>query len=172
MSFPVTLSPSPIHEIFQLVPERTESNPCLHSLSQQERKLWITAEENPLDYSLSHQQDSEKYTQLLLSILQQTFIHRDHSSTKTNWVLSNVPLENELTEAESLRILRSDPIGALCHYTISRLTDCVQSLKQRPKGAKATLASTFYPSGILNDNTKVLQHILSNENDTDRYTQS
>lgn len=170
MSFPVQLSSSPVCEAFHgILLDPLEKL----DLSDPEKALLRSAEDNPVEYTLAEQQDSEVYSHLLLKLIDQAAIASNNSKNNKskNSELSRLSLDVKLPDDEALRIFYVDTFGVLCHYAVTKLTEVIQSLKQRPKSARATMETTFYPNGILLENWRPLLQILI-RGGTDAFAQS
>jgi hypothetical protein len=174
MSYPVILPLSPVCELFQLLPSASKILRTLSFLPDNDKKFLLTAEETPIEYTLYDQTEAERYVTILLKVLHEIFLTSSLQSTrKVSKIVSNSLDEYHFFSEIALSdLLRTDPIGVLGHYLISRLTESVQSLKQRPKGAKATFPSTFYPSGMLLDGWRTLFQIASDDSVADQFIQS
>jgi V-type H+-transporting ATPase subunit H len=154
MSLPSALSPSPVHEAFTGIQwdplEKLE-------LSDPEKALFRAAEDNPIDYTLADQHDAEAYAHLLLKVVGLTSFPPGSSSLK----VSKLSLDQCLPDDEALQLLYVDCMGVVLHYAITKLSEVVICLKSGSRKAQVTLATTFYPSGILTEHWRPLLRILS-----------
>ena len=152
MSFPTSLSPSPVHEAFSGIHwdpvEKLE-------LSDPEKALFRSAEENPLEYTLGDQHDAESYAHLLMKVIGLT----SNPSASNSLKVSRLKLDQYLPDHDALQLLYTDLNGVVLHYAISKLSEMISCLKNGTQ--KVSLSSTFYPSGILTEDWRPLLRILS-----------
>ena len=157
MAFPVSLSPSPVHEAFAGIQwdpiEKLE-------LTEAEKSLLRAGEQNPVEYTLFHQEDAAAYAHLLLKVLEQAKIPISISKESSVRKVSKLSLEETLPDDEAVQLLYVDSIGVVTHYAISKLCEVIICLKGSSKSSKVTLSATFYPDGILADNWRPLLGIL------------
>lgn len=147
MSFPVALSPSPVSEAFKGIQnDRLDK----FSLSEHERSLFQAGEENVMEYTLYDQDGAVAYVQLLLKLL-------DHLASSTTPV-SKLPLDRILADDEASEFWSEDSRGVMFHYAISKLCEVIQSL--RDTKTKVTLATVFFPDGMLLDTWRPLYRVL------------
>lgn len=163
MAFPISLSPSPVSEAFSGI----QWDPLEKlALSDPEKSLIRAAEENPLDYTLNDQNDAESYARALLKVIDiTTSVSGDSKSLK----VSKLSLDQNLPDDEALQLLYVDFNGVWLHYAISKLSDVIISLRSGIT-TKSTLASTFFPSGFLLEDWRLLHRILSGSK-SDPYAQ-
>jgi len=160
MSFPVNLTPSPVHEVLTEVLwdplDKLE-------LDEQDKKLLKAAEENVIEYTLASQEDASHYVQLLLGILDQLITQNSSSGntrrSKSRKVVAKLPLDAILTDEDTRQLLVDDQLGVVMHYVVSKISEVVMSLRTTHK-TKVTVASTFYPEGTLIENWRPLLRLL------------
>jgi V-type H+-transporting ATPase subunit H len=158
MSFPTSLSPSPVHEAFAGI----QWDPLEKlALSEPEKALLRAAEDNPLDYTLADQHDAEAYAFCLLKVIDQSIVSAGTPRRSDSLRVATLGLERSLPDDEALQLLYVDSMGVVLHYAITKLTQVVICLKNCSRTAKITLATTFYPSGILVDHWRPLWRMLS-----------
>jgi hypothetical protein len=160
MSFPVSLTPSAVQDVFPSIPWYPLDQLVL---SDSDTTLLRAAEDNPLEYTLAEQRDAELYTRLLLKIVDQVV---ELSSTTKQFIPTRLCIEGSLSEHDAFALYKSDSLRVLLHFAISKLTDVIQSLKLRPKSARATMRSIFFPNGIMED-VEPLFRVLFDENSED-----
>lgn len=158
MSFPVVLSPSPVHLAFNDIHWDDQHSIVSMlggtSLTMQETALLRGGEENVIEYMLSDQHETAAYVNLLLKLLEQVI-------SKSNNRVSKIPLDTVITDEDTLQeLIHDDTIGIVAHYCISKLCEVVNGLKSVSKKSKVTLASVFYPDGILIENWRPLLRLL------------
>jgi hypothetical protein len=149
--------------LLELINNNTSSN-----LAQPNQRLLLDGEDKPLEYVLADRQDAEDYTQLLLNILSDNF-HPSDYTTNAHTRNGSEPY-GIIAESYNKDFHGSNRI-LLCRYSLRKLSDVISSLKVRPSSAKATMASTFYPDGILIESCQVLSNILQTDTG-DSFTQS
>jgi len=158
MAFPVSLSASPVYEAFAGIQwdpiEKLE-------LTEAEKSLLRAGEQNPVEYTLFHQEDAAAYAHLLLKVLEQTIAPSNQGNGSSSMrKVSKLSLQEILPDDEALQLLYVDSIGVVTHYTISKLCEVIICLKGSSKSSKVTLSTTFYPDGILIENWRPLLGIL------------
>ncbi|GAX28798.1 hypothetical protein FisN_34Hh008 [Fistulifera solaris] len=154
MPFPVTLSPSPVSEVFSGIQE----NPLEKlALSDPEKSLLRAAEENPLEYTLNDHKDAESYALLLLKVIDLTLSSSEHNKNSRVYKLS---LDQSLSDDEAHQLLFVDFHGVWLHYAISKFSEVIIALKSTKK-TNSTIANTFFPSGLLLEDWRILHRVLS-----------
>ena len=162
MPFPVSLSLSPVSEAFSGI----QFDPLEKlALSDAEKSLIRAAEENPLDYTLNDHNDVASYARLLLKVIDITSSSGDNKNLK----VSKLSLDQCLSDDEALHLLYVDPNGVWLHYAISKLSEVIVTLRSG-KNTKTAIATTFFPSGFLLEDWRILHRILS-ESKSDPYAQ-
>jgi hypothetical protein len=164
MSFPSTLSPSPVHEAFSGIQwDPLEKLQLLAS----EIALLRAAEDNVISYTLAQQDEAREYTNILLKVLDEVVVPRSKNSK-----VARLALEESLPDDEALQLLYVDYSGVIAHYAVTKLCEVVLCLKESSKKSKVTLLSTFYqPDGTLIENWRPLLRILLNGG-SDAFAQS
>lgn len=158
MSFPITLSPSPVHEAFAGI--LWDPLDSYFKLEEREKSLLRAADNHVLGYTLSHPGDAAAYLHVLLKVLEQTRTTHNYSQS----IVARLPLDQILSDTEALEFVDRDSRGIVTHYAVTQLTDSVQNLKQASKKSKVTIASVFYPDGILMEDWRLFR-LLMNGND-------
>ena len=154
MSFPVTLSPSPVEEAGRHIDWNKFGK---LELSGMEKSLLRSAEDNVMDYTLADQQDATTYVFVLLKVLDNVMFEERFSSKR----VSKLSLDLVITHTDALQLLDDDKNGVVAHYAVSKICEVIQCLKTRSSNSsKVSMASTFYPSGILVENWRPLLKIL------------
>ena len=153
-SFPVSLSPSPVHHAFDGI----QGDPIEKlSLSGPEKSLIRNAEDNVLEYTLQQPADAMAYAQVLLKLIDSLTSSPKDSNAKVH----KLPLEAILPDDEALPLLYVDAPGVLIHYLIQRLCDVVLTLRAPDNGLpKVSMATVFYPDGILLEHARSLLRVL------------
>ncbi|GAX13409.1 hypothetical protein FisN_34Lh008 [Fistulifera solaris] len=154
MPFPVTLSPSPVSEVFLGIQE----NPLEKlALSDPDKSLLRAAEENPLEYTLNDHKDAESYVLLLLKLIDLTCTSSEHNK---NSRVSKLSLDQSLSDDEAHQLYLVDFQGVWLHYAISKLSEVIIALRAT-RNTKSTIANTFFPSGFLLEDWRILHRVLS-----------
>jgi len=146
-----SLSPSPVADCFYGI----QWDPLTKlRLTAPEKVLLRSAETNPIDYTLSHPRGSAAYAKVVLKVLAEASGPSGPSSKVSH-------LSAPLPEEEALQMLYADPMGVAIHYAISRLCDIVVCLKEKKRGSKVCLGSTFFNrEGNLIDEWRPLLRVL------------
>ena len=132
-------------------------------------------------YTLYDQEDASAYAHVLLKVLDELIGPRAPPCRQaTNLRVSKLPLDSLQSMDDALQHLDCDFSGVATHYVVSQLCEVVVTLrdaagsptdsKSRGRKSKATLATTFFPSGILVDDWRPLLRILLGER-SDMYAQ-
>jgi hypothetical protein len=163
MSFPSTLSPSPVHEAFSGI----QWDPLEKlQLETNEKALLRAAEDNVISYTLARQDEASEYTHILLKVLDELVVPGSMNSK-----VGRLALEESLPDDEALQLLYVDYSGVVAHYAITKLCEVVYCLLESKK-SKVTLSSTFYqPDGMLIESWRPLLRILLNGG-SDAFAQS
>lgn len=124
-------------------------------LTPPEKSLLRSAEDNPIDYTLSTEEDAAAYSRVLLKVLAEASGPSGPSSKVSH-------LKQTVTEAEALQLLYIDSMGVVTHYAITKLYEVVTCLREKKEGSHVTVASTFYSKvdGELMDEWRPLLRIL------------
>ena len=124
-------------------------------LTNSEKRLLRSAEVNPIDYTLSNPQESAAYVKIVLKVLAEASGASGPSSKVSH-------LKSLLSEDEALGMLYSDPMGVVTHYAITKLYDIIVCLKEKKRGSKVTMGSTFFndTDGNLIDEWRPLLRVL------------
>lgn len=124
-------------------------------LTNSEKRLLRSAEVNPIDYTLSNPQESAAYVKIVLKVLAEASGASGPSSKVSH-------LKSLLSEDEALGMLYSDPMGVVTHYAITKLYDIIVCLKEKKRGSKVTMGSTFFNAtdGNLIDEWRPLLRVL------------
>jgi V-type H+-transporting ATPase subunit H len=164
-SFPIALSPSPVYLAF----EGIQGDPIDKlPLSEPEKKFIRRADEVVLEYTLQQQSDAEAYAQVLLKLID----YLTSAPTGSNQKVPKLPIDTVLPDDEALPLLYVDTNGVMTHYVIQRLCDVISSLRSTENTSlKVTLASVFYPDGILLENTRSLLRMLMMDGHVDLFAQ-
>lgn len=165
MSFPASLSPSPVHLAFPGI----QWDPLGKlELTGPEKSLLRSAEDNVLDYSLAEQEDATAYARLLLKVLDQVTGPNNPSDK-----VAKLNLEDILDDDEALQMLYVDPMGVVSHYALSKLYEVILYLKEKSTKSSMSVYSTFYKGGALVEEWRPLLRILKGGAGTgDAYAQS
>lgn len=139
-------------------------------LSEYDRKLLQDGEDKPLEYVIADRQNAEDYAQLLLRVFLLSFDQADFTSHEKS-ARSLVPDADTYFNSDTYYISTAVSKRELCRYALGKLSDVIISLKLRPKSAKTSIASTFFPNGILIDSCQKLSDLLQT-NAGDSFTQS
>lgn len=152
MAFAAPLAPSPVAAAFNGI----QWDPLEKlRLSSPERGVLRSAEANPIDYTLSNQEDAVAYVRLLLKVLAEASGPSGPSSKVSH-------LRETLPEAEALQMLYVDAMGVVTHYAITKLFEVITCLKEKKEGSTVTVATTFYneSDGMLMDEWRPLLRVL------------
>lgn len=134
-------------------------------LSQKEQQVLHNAEDNPLDYTLANQEDAAAYARVLLKLLGEASISLGSSRVSR--------LAELLSEDEARKIMVVDPTGVMSHYTLAKLAEVVEALKERKPGSNISMTTTFYSSlnGSLTEEYRSLLRVLHIGGDGDQFAQ-
>lgn len=150
MTFTATISPSPVCAAFSGI----SWDPLGRlRLTDAEKSLLRSGEDNPVDYTLSNIEDACLYVQALLKVLVEAS-GPSGPSTKVSH------LREELPTADALQILYTDATGVVTHYAIAKLHEVIVSLRERRNTADVNMSSIFFPEGKLIESWRPLLRIL------------
>lgn len=132
--------------------------------------MWLTIF-YPFSYTLYDQEDASAYAHLLLKVLDELIGPRAPPCRRaTSLRVAKLPLDSRQSMDDALQHLDCDFAGVATHYVVSRLCDVITALKdaaaavtETTRKTKATLSTTFFPSGILVDDWRPLLRILLGE---------
>jgi len=159
MSFPVNLSASPVQRAFREIDWGEHSSVASKlgvggKLTKQESALLKGGEDNVIEYMLGDQIETAAYVNLLLRLLDQVI-------SKPKGSVSKIPLDAVVTNEDTIQeLLQDDILGIVTHYCVAKLCEVINGLRSVSKKSKVTLASTFYPDGILIENWRPLLRML------------
>jgi hypothetical protein len=134
----ISLSPSPVLDAFPGI-LNDEQDWLLKQLCSSEKSLLRAAEANVIEYTLAAQNDGELYANILLQVL----------AEQQPGVVSRISLDEPLSPEQVLQVRSDDQPGVFMHYVMSKLCEVVLSLSTSSR--RVTIASIFYPNGILRD---------------------
>lgn len=164
MSFGATLSPSPVAAAFSRIEWDLLSK---LRLSEPEKTALRDAEANPLDYTLADRAEAAAYARVLLKVLSETAGGPSGPSLRVS------QLKQTLSDEEALRMLSTDLVGIVTHYSIAKLYEIVVCLKEKPEASGVSIATTFYnQNGILIDEWRPLLRVLHLGGSGDAFAQS
>jgi len=155
MSSPNVLSPSPVHLAFTGI----QWDPLGKlELSDPEKSLLRSAEDNVFDYCLAETEDAAAYARVLLKVLDQVT-----SGPNSSYVdkVAKLSLQDILEDQEALQMLYVDPMGVVTHYALTKLYEVILYLKEkRTSKSNLSVVSTFYKDGSLIEEWRPLLRIL------------
>lgn len=124
-------------------------------LTNKEKLLLRSAEANPIDYTLSNNEESAAYVKVVLKVLAEASGASGPSSKVSH-------LKELLPEDEALQMLYTDPMGVVTHYAITKLYNIVVCLKEKKRGSSVSMGSTFFnqDDGNLIDEWRPLLRVL------------
>lgn len=124
-------------------------------LTDKEKLLLRSAEANPIDYTLSNNNESTAYVKVVLKVLAEASGASGPSSKVSH-------LRESLSEEEAAQMLHTDPMGVVTHYAITKLYDIVVCLKEKKRGSTLSMGSTFFnqDNGDLIDEWRPLLRVL------------
>jgi len=124
-------------------------------LSNSEKHMLRSAASNPIDYTLSNPKESVAYVKVVLKILAESSGASGPSSKVSH-------LKSTLPEDAALQMLYTDPMGVVTHYAITKLYDIIVCLKDKKRGSRVTMGSTFFNKmdGNLIDEWRPLLRVL------------
>jgi len=152
LSPPVPLDPSPVSSAFAYVSDCPLDRLRLSSAEQQ---IVHDADENPLDYTLAKQEDAAQYVRVLFQILGEASIRLESSK------VSRFTGE-ELSKEEALKLIHSDSMGFMSHYSLTRIYEIITSLQEKKPGSTISMYTTFFQpfDGSLMENYRPLMRVL------------
>lgn len=172
------LSPSPVSEVFG---EIRWSDVKFLELSPLEQTLLTSGEANPIEYTLSNNDDAVGFVRLLLKVLDQVIapiVRRSSSGGGGNvrrvsqlgldTTASTIATDDGGGENSTLDWLEKDANGVVKHFAISKLcevVDCIRSGDLR----SISMESIFFPNGFLIEGWKTLEQLLE-KGGSDVYT--
>jgi len=114
-----------------------------------------SAETNPVDYTLNNPKESVAYVKVVLKVLAESSGASGPSSKVSH-------LKALLPEDAALQMLYTDPMGVVTHYAITKLYDIVTCLKEKKRGSRVSMGSTFFNpvDGNLIDEWRPLLRVL------------
>eukprot|EP00550_Attheya_septentrionalis_P000093 CAMPEP_0198288894 /NCGR_PEP_ID=MMETSP1449-20131203/7266_1 /TAXON_ID=420275 /ORGANISM="Attheya septentrionalis, Strain CCMP2084" /LENGTH=510 /DNA_ID=CAMNT_0043987131 /DNA_START=89 /DNA_END=1618 /DNA_ORIENTATION=+ len=153
MNLVVTLGPSPVAECFSSI--RWDILRDKLRLTDEERMILKSAEENPIDYTLSSTDDSSNYARILLKVLGQA-----SGPSGPSFQVSHV--RKAVSKEEALVLLHSDDMGVITHYVVAKLYEVITCLLEKTARSSVTITSSFYSylDGVIIDIWKPLMRIL------------
>lgn len=154
----ILLPPSPVQEVFG---EIRWGYVASLELSKLEQTLLSSGEANPIEYTLSNNDDAVDFIQLLLKVLDQV-IHPIYRRTNSAGDMRRL-LRDDGPAAQGpptpLEVLENEPHNVIKHFLIAKLcevVDCLRSGNLR----SVSFASTFFINGFLLEGWQTLMHIL------------
>jgi len=132
------------------------------NLNPREKSLLRNAEHNPIDYTLSTEQEAKTYSCLLLRILSESL--GPTGPSRVSFV------KETLSTEDAMQILRVDAMGVVAHYVITKLYEVITCLLEK-KGM--SVAATFYnpTDGMLIDEWRPLLRVLHLGGNGDAFAQ-
>eukprot|EP00584_Thalassiosira_punctigera_P005082 CAMPEP_0172535042 /NCGR_PEP_ID=MMETSP1067-20121228/7212_1 /TAXON_ID=265564 ORGANISM="Thalassiosira punctigera, Strain Tpunct2005C2" /NCGR_SAMPLE_ID=MMETSP1067 /ASSEMBLY_ACC=CAM_ASM_000444 /LENGTH=506 /DNA_ID=CAMNT_0013319935 /DNA_START=142 /DNA_END=1662 /DNA_ORIENTATION=- len=146
------LPPSPVTEAFPGI----QWDPMQKlRLTNSEKLMLRSAETNPVDYTLNNPKESVAYVKVVLKVLAESSGASGPSSKVSH-------LKALLPEDAALQMLYTDPMGVVTHYAITKLYDIVTCLKEKKRGSRVSMGSTFFNpvDGNLIDEWRPLLRVL------------
>lgn len=166
----ISLSPSPVHEAFAEI--RWDS---LLDLTDLERTLLRSGEENPIEYVLSNNEDATDYLQILLKVLDQALLpslQQQQSSPRSSTPrrrVSRLRIDSILNYETALELLEEDIHGVVKHYVIDKAAEVMACMLSGDL-SRVTMASTCFPNGFLLQGWPTLYQVLE-QGGSDSYAQ-
>lgn len=161
------LSPSPIQDVFSELRWSEISSEERLGLTSLESTLLTSGETNPIEYTLSNNDDAIDFLRLLLKVLDQVIapIVRRSNSFKR---ISKISVDEVVDRQTALEWLERDASGVVKHFVISKLCEAVDCIRGgNVKGV--TVAATLFPNGFLLEGWPTLMQLLD-KGGSDVYT--
>ena len=136
-------------------------------LSSLEQTLLTSGEANPIEYTLSNNDDAIDFVRLLFKVLDQVMAPIVRRSAAVRRV-SSLGLDASVDRQTALEWLETDANGVVKHFIISKLCeiiDCIRSQSIR----SISMASLFFPNGFLIDGWQTMMQLLG-KGGSDIYT--
>mmetsp|Transcript_22284 Transcript_22284/g.31371 ORF Transcript_22284/g.31371 Transcript_22284/m.31371 type:complete len:136 (+) Transcript_22284:264-671(+) len=95
-------------------------------LTNSEKSLLRSGEDNPTDYTLGNVEDACHYVRALLKVLAEASGSSGPSSKVSH-------LRDPLPVADALQLLYVDALGVVTHYAISKLVDVISCLMEKKR---------------------------------------
>jgi len=133
-------------------------------LTNSEKSLLRSGEDNPTDYTLGNVEDACHYVRALLKVLAEASGSSGPSSKVSH-------LRDPLPVADALQLLYVDALGVVTHYAISKLVDVISCLMEKKDGASVSMVTTFFEYGNLIDDWRPLLRVLHLGGSGDPYAQ-
>ena len=165
------LSPSPVQDIFS---EIRWNDVKVLELTSLEQTLLTSGEANPIEYTLSNNDDAVGFVRLLLKVLDQVvarIVRRTHSNNGQQQAfrrVSELGLDGgggALSQAsaaegqEAQDWLEMDANGVVKHFVISKLCEVVECIRSGDLHS-ISMESIFFPNGFLIEGWSTLSHVL------------
>jgi hypothetical protein len=169
----ISLSPSPVHEAFAEI--RWDA---LLDLTDLERTLLRSGEENPIEYVLSNNEDATDYLQILLKVLDQVLVPSlqqqqqqllPSSSSMPRRRVSRLRIDSVLNYETALELLDEDIHGVVKHYVIDKVAEVMACMLSGDL-SRVSMASTCFPNGFLLAGWPPLYQVLE-QGGSDAYAQ-
>jgi len=133
-SFTAKIPPSPVCAAFSGI----QWDPLDRlRLTNVEKSLLRSGEDNPVDYTLANPQDAYLYVRALLKVLAEAS-GPSGPSVKVSKLREVLPVE------EALQNLYVDITGVVTHYAISKLYEVITSLREKKGTADVSMITAFY----------------------------
>jgi len=150
LSTATILTPSPVAAAFSGI----QWDPLgKFNLTNAEKSILRSGEDNPVDYTLSNVEDACMYARTLLKVLSE-------SSGPSGPSIKVSKLKAALPVDDALQMLYTDPTGVITHYAMTRLFEIISALREKKDSSAVTIVSTFYENGKLLDEWRPLLRIL------------
>lgn len=135
LSFSTPLPPSPVSNAFTSIQHCPLEKVRLTS---EEQSNLLSADENPLDYTLADAKEAYAYVRVLLKVLAEASISL--GSSRVSRAVDPVPA------SEAMSFIAGDPMGVMTHYSITKLYDVIVCLLEKKEGSAISVGSIFYHS--------------------------
>ena len=173
------LSPSPVQDVFG---EIRWSDVKFLELTSLEQTLLASGEANPIEYTLSNNDDAVGFVRLLLKVLDQVIapiVRRSSSSRGGGGAhrVSQLGLDalagtagenNDYSSTTPLDWLEKDANGVVKHFAISKLCEVVDCIRSGDLHS-ISMESIFFPNGFLIEGWHTLAQLLE-KGGSDVYT--
>jgi len=161
MTSSVKLSPSPVSAAFYGIKWESFGK---HRLSDSEKIILRSGEDNPTEYTLSNIDEASTYIRILLKVLSEVSGPKGPSSKVSH-------LRDPLPAAGALQILHADLDGVVMHYVVFKLYEIICCLRGNKDGAVVSMVTIFYEFGNLIDEWRPLLRVLHLGGSGDEYAQ-
>lgn len=148
-------SPSPVQEVFG---EIRWAEITTLELTKLEQTLLASGEANPIEYTLSNNEDAVDFIRLLFKVLDQVILPSFRRSSSLG-NLRRMLRDDNAKGPSPLEVLENDPHSVVKHFLVSKLCEIMECLRSGDLRS-VSISSTFFVNGFLLDGWQTLMHIL------------